>query len=606
MPSTSALVDSSRALAGGSQHASCATQRTASSLEPRGNNETHRRRKQTNRLVATNHNIKDVEWLHSLNEEIACIQGDPVQEISEQLRQNKQAGKAISELHIIAHGSDGEIKLGNAFLTKQYLERSSELLQEWKLEAIYLWSCEAGLNTDLITALQACTEADIYFSKTIISREIPNIYSREENITSLEELIGFKKLRHWKGTLFAAPANSYVTVKTGHTGTDYFRYYGAGDVRNGAGVALLEAMPWWGNAALAQQWANDSNYVSPSLNLDGDIGGNLEEVGFAYAFGGYRPSGTTEWSTKRKPDDWSLDDVTQHWSGGFAIARNALSGITINQTGATDGSDLLTTEAGGSSTFTIVLDSAPVGADVTVSITGLATREGSLNSDTLTFTAGNWNTAQTVTVTGVDDDYDDGDRTYTLIATASNTGGYAGTEAAATTVKNTDDDTNGVTIAQTGTTDGSGNLLTTEAGGSSTFTVVLDAKPSSNVTVSLTGNDTTEGSLSTSSLTFTTANWNTPQTVTVTGVDDDLDDGDITTTLTATANNAGNYAGTESDTTTFKNTDDDTNGVTIAQTGANSRHNFRERRPVSPPGYLHIHAPQRRGRSQKIPMPDSP
>ena len=93
------------------------------------------------------------------------------------------------------------------------------------------------------------------------------------------------------------PANSYVTVKTGHTGTDYFRYYGPGDVRNGAGVAQLEAMPWWGNAALAQQWANDSNYVSPSLNLDGDIGGNLEEVGFVYAFGGYRPSGTTEWST---------------------------------------------------------------------------------------------------------------------------------------------------------------------------------------------------------------------------------------------------------------------------------------------------------------------
>ena len=69
------------------------------------------------------------------------------------------------------------------------------------------------------------------------------------------------------------PANSVVTVKTGHTGTDYFRYYGPGDVRNGAGVAQLQAMPWWGNAALAQQWADNSNYVSPSLNLDGDVGG---------------------------------------------------------------------------------------------------------------------------------------------------------------------------------------------------------------------------------------------------------------------------------------------------------------------------------------------
>ena len=33
--------------------------------------------------------------------------------------------------------------------------------------------------------------------------------------------------------------------------------------------------------------------------------------------------------------------------------------------------------------------------------------------------------------------------------------------------------------------------------------------------------------MSPASLTFTTANWNTAQTVTVTGVDDCLDDGDI-------------------------------------------------------------------------------
>jgi hypothetical protein len=150
-----------------------------------------------------------------------------------------------------------------------------------------------------------------------------------------------------------------------------------------------------------------------------------------------------------------------------------------------------------------------------------------------------------------------------------NAGGYAGTESDTTTVKNTDNDTSGVTIAQTGTNDGSGNLLTTEAGGTSTFTVVLDAQPTADVTVSLTGNDATEDSLSTNTLTFTAANWNTAQTVTVTGVDDSIVDGDITTTLTATANNAGGYAGTESDTTTVKNTDNDTNGVTIAQTGTN-------------------------------------
>ena len=48
-----------------------------------------------------------------------------------------------------------------------------------------------------------------------------------------------------------------------------------------------------------------------------------------------------------------------------------------------------------------------------------------------------------------------------------------------------------------------------------------------------------------SSLTFTTANWNTPQTVTVTGVNDDLDDGDVAYTIvTAAATSSdGNYNG---------------------------------------------------------------
>uniref|UniRef100_UPI0014834832 DUF4347 domain-containing protein n=1 Tax=Synechococcus sp. UW105 TaxID=337067 RepID=UPI0014834832 len=126
----------------------------------------------------------------------------------------------------------------------------------------------------------------------------------------------------------------------------------------------------------------------------------------------------------------------------------------------------------------------------------------------------------------------------------------------------------GLTIAQTGTTDGSGNLLTTETGNTSTFTVVLDAQPTANVTVNLTGADSTEHSLSASTLTFTNANWNTPQSITVTGVDDSLDDGDITTTLTATASNTGGYAGSETATTTVKNTDNESAGITIAQTGA--------------------------------------
>ncbi len=67
----------------------------------------------------------------------------------------------------------------------------------------------------------------------------------------------------------------------------------------------------------------------------------------------------------------------------------------------------------------------------------------------------------------------------------------------------------------------------TESGGTATFTAVLLEAPTANVTFSLASSDTSEGTISASSVTFTAANWNVPQTFTVTGVDDALDDDDI-------------------------------------------------------------------------------
>jgi hypothetical protein len=68
-------------------------------------------------------------------------------------------------------------------------------------------------------------------------------------------------------------------------------------------------------------------------------------------------------------------------------------------------------------------------------------------------------------------------------------------------------------------------LQTSESGASASFTVALKTKPSANVTLSLSSSDTTEARISKASLLFTPANWSTPQTVVVTGVDDALVDG---------------------------------------------------------------------------------
>ena len=89
----------------------------------------------------------------------------------------------------------------------------------------------------------------------------------------------------------------------------------------------------------------------------------------------------------------------------------------------------------------------------------------------------------------------------------------------------------------------SGGLVTAEAGGTATFSVVLNAAPTADVIIELSVSDATEGSLSHSSLTFTAENWNAPQVVTVTGVDDSVYDGNDANRKVYVYNTSGGLLG---------------------------------------------------------------
>ncbi|MBX9258963.1 DUF4347 domain-containing protein [Desmonostoc muscorum CCALA 125] len=93
-----------------------------------------------------------------------------------------------------------------------------------------------------------------------------------------------------------------------------------------------------------------------------------------------------------------------------------------------------------------------------------------------------------------------------------------------------DNDIAGITISPTTA------LVTTEAGGTANFSIQLDTQPTANVTLNLTSSKVSEGTVSVSSVTFTAANWNTPQIITVTGVDDGVaDDNTLYQIITAKA-----------------------------------------------------------------------
>ncbi len=200
--------------------------------------------------------------------------------------------------------------------------------------------------------------------------------------------------------------------------------------------------------------------------------------------------------------------ITDDDSAGFTLSKTTAS---VAETGTTD-------------TFTIVLNSEPT-ANVTLTLSDNDSTEV-LYPSSLVFSTGNWSTSQTVTLTGKDDDVDDGNRSILLTLTPGSTDGNynsPGLAARTVTVTTTDNDTAGFAISRT-TADVSEN------GTSVTFTVVLNTEPTNTVEFDITSDDLSEARVSPGSLTFSTGNWTVSQTVTITGWDDSDDDDNVTST----------------------------------------------------------------------------
>ncbi len=160
-------------------------------------------------------------------------------------------------------------------------------------------------------------------------------------------------------------------------------------------------------------------------------------------------------------------------------------------------------EGGGTVTVTATLNRpATTAVSVTLTATGTAgTADYSLPS---AFTIAAGQSFATGAVTIVDDDIDEANETVILTTTVS------GLTVTPVTLTITDDDTAGVTVSQT--------ARTVEVPMTTTYTVVLNSKPTANVVVGATSGTTANATVAPASRTFTPQNWNTAQTFTVTGV----------------------------------------------------------------------------------------
>ena len=268
--------------------------------------------------------------------------------------------------------------------------------------------------------------------------------------------------------------------------------------------------------------------------------------------------------TAAQDDDAVTDDpvtITHIVSGGdYEDVTSAGVEVTITEddtAGVTISTDVLEVSEGSSQSYTVVLDTEPA-ADVVVVVAVPEGAEVAVSPLTLTFTADNWNTPQTVAVTAAHDDDAIDDDPVTLTHAVSG-GDYEGVTAADVEVSIIEDDTPGVTVSET--------ALTILEGDSQSYMVVLDTEPAADVMVVVAVPEDAEVAVDETPLTFTAANWNTPQTVAVTAAHDDdaIDDDPVTLTHTVSG---GDYEGVSASEVTVTITEDDTPALTIADANA--------------------------------------
>ena len=230
--------------------------------------------------------------------------------------------------------------------------------------------------------------------------------------------------------------------------------------------------------------------------------------------------------------------------------------------GITDpGPSSTTSEQGASVTRKFRLTSSPLG-DVTLSFSSSDATEGSVSPASITFTKQNWETEVALTVSGINDSVADGSQDFQInVGVSSQDASYSRLIVDPIKLTNEDDEIAGIILGTL-----SGN--TAETGSTANFTVSLSSEPLADVTVPVSSSDPAEGTVSPSSLTFTSSNWSDEQTVTASGEDDEHRDGDITYRVNVgpTSSSSAPYNSLPAVYHSITNTDNETSGVTLSTT----------------------------------------
>ena len=437
----------------------------------------------------------------------------------------------LDAIHLITHGSDGSIDFGSDQLNLQTLSQNQE--------AIKSWGSAFGANGDFL--IYGCNVAQSQFGQSFVdylSGLTGTDIAASNDATGHKNLGADWNLEYGTGRI---EAESAISLETQNQWTEVLAVTSNGTVTSTANINAT-SLTW---AHTVNAGVNRALFVQIAID---NLGSNVTGV----TYGGVALTQVGRQGGNHAVEIWSLvnptvgtANVVVSLSGNTAVAAGASTFNGVNQSTSTG------TFVGGSGTTLSILTPGSV---TVASAPGDIVIDAQFWADVLANPVGSGQTSQW--------------SSSSLLASAL---GSSTTEPGAVSVTMSGSSaliTNWsigavsvkaalpvVTVTPTN------GLTTTEAGGTATFNVVLDTPPTQNVTIPISTSDATEGSVSTSSLTFTTANWNTPQTVTVTGVDDALADGfqPYSIVLGAATSSDSSYNGLNPTDVQFANTDNDIN-----------------------------------------------
>ena len=274
-------------------------------------------------------------------------------------------------------------------------------------------------------------------------------------------------------------------------------------------------------------------------------------------------SGEATFQLTPADDDVDEDDetVTVGGSTGGLTVSDATLTIEDDDTRGVDlSSTTLAPAEGGSSTYTVVLQSQPTG-QVTVTPSKTGSTDVTVSPPALTFTSTTWSTAQTVTVEAAED-ADAVNDTATVSHTVAGAD-YASVPASDVTVTVSDNET-----ASTAVTLSVAPSSVSESGGATTVTVTgtlnhaaLTSAKTVTVSVSAgTASSSDFGAVSDFTLTIATGATSGEATFQLTPADDDVDEEDETVTVGGSTDDLTVTGGT------LTIADDDTRGVQVSPT----------------------------------------